>query len=130
MTRTTRIRSSLLAREEAGFTLIELLVTLIILAILLTIAIPSYLSLDGRASRSAAQANLRAAVPALAAYHADNDSYIGLTVAALESYDQAAYPGINVLSTSATGYCLRSMHRGESYYKNGPTGDITPTPCS
>ena len=127
---TTLSRSSRLAREESGFSLIEVLVTLIVIAILLTIAIPSYLGLDGRASESAAQANLRTALPALTAYHADNDSYAGITLAALKSYDQAVSPDISVLSSSAAGYCLRSTHRGESYYKNGPGGDITATPCS
>jgi len=127
---TTLIRRSRLAHEESGFTLIEVLVTLIVIAVLLTIAIPSYLGFDGRANKSAAQANLRTVLPALAAYHADNDSYAGITLSALESYDQAVSPDISVLSSSAAGYCLRSTHRGESYYKNGPGGDITATPCS
>lgn len=118
------------ARDEAGFTLIEVLVTLIVLAVLLLIAIPVYLGFDGRASKSAAQANLRTALPALAAYHADNDSYTGLTLAALQGYDQAVSSGITVVSSSAAGYCLRSIHRGEAYYKNGPGGDITTTACS
>lgn len=118
------------ARDESGFTLIEVLVTLIVLAVLLLIAIPTYLGFDGRASKSAAQANLRTALPALAAYHADNDSYTGLTLAALKGYDQSVSSAITVVSSSAAGYCLRSIHRGESYYKNGPGGDITTTACT
>ena len=51
--------------DERGFTLIELLVTLIILAILLAIAIPSYLSFRWRASDTSAQANIRAIVPSI-----------------------------------------------------------------
>jgi type IV pilus assembly protein PilE len=130
VTGTTLIRSSRLAREETGFTLIEALVTLVVLAVLLVIAIPAYIGFDGRASKSAAQANLRTALPALAAFHADNDSYTGLTVAALQGYDQAVSPELAVVSSSASTYCMRSIHRGQAYYKNGPGSDISTTACS
>ena len=57
-----------LARDEGGFTLIELLVVLIIIAVLLAIAIPSYLQFRDRAEKRSAAANVRSAVPAAEAY--------------------------------------------------------------
>jgi type IV pilus assembly protein PilA len=61
-----------LERDEEGFTLVELTIVLLILGILMTIAVPSYLSFKDKAGKTAAKADVAQAMRAVIAYGADN----------------------------------------------------------
>jgi type IV pilus assembly protein PilA len=117
-------------RSEKGFTLIELLVVMIILAILMAVAIPSYLSFRDRANKSAAGANLRAAIPSVEAFFSDTGSYSGMTVGFLQTaYDQSIdTTNLFVKSASATTYCVWTQSPNDNdkvAYKAGPNGKIS-----
>ena len=127
------------ARSESGLTLLELLIVLIFMAILIAIAVPAYLKFTQRANDSAAAANLRAVLPAVAAFKADNDDtsgYAQLDIATLKStYDNGIVgwnasngTGVTVLSKSAETYCIESVAGGSVYYQPGPGQPIAASP--
>ena len=111
-----------LQREE-GFTLIELLVVLVIIAVLLAIAVPSYLGFKDRAERRAAASNVRAALPSVEAYYSDQspNSYTGMTIAKLQSIDQ----GLRLTTVQESGqtFCIDNTQGShKQVFRGTPAG--------
>jgi type IV pilus assembly protein PilA len=93
-------------QDDKGFTLIELMVVVLIIAILIAIAIPTFLGLRERAQDRGAQSDLRNALTAAKAYYADDEAYTNATPANLALTEPSltfvaagtasAAPGFNV----------------------------------
>lgn len=76
-------------KDEDGFTLIELMVVVLIIAILIAIAIPTFLGLRERAQNRSAQSDLRNGLTAAKAFYTDGDTYVGFDAAEGEDIEPA-----------------------------------------
>jgi prepilin-type N-terminal cleavage/methylation domain-containing protein len=117
--------------SEEGFTLIELVIVCVIVAILLSILLVSYVGYRDKANDAKAGADVRIVLPSVEAFHGDNDTYVGMTPAGLKAaYDTSIDPATyTITSLSATGYCVASARGGRSWRKDGPGQPIAPGTC-
>ena len=106
------------AGVDAGFTLIELMVVLFILAILLAIAIPTFLGVTKSANDRASQSNLNTAlVNAKAQYQQNSQAYPA--AATLVTQLQSAEPSLTFQTTASTDQNHISVRDG-GLFSSGP----------
>ena len=83
----------------------------------------------GSGSDSAgAEANVRATIPAIEAYHADRGTYRRATLPALQQYD-AGVANVRIVSATRGSYCVESTVGDATYHKQGPGAEIVSGAC-
>jgi type IV pilus assembly protein PilA len=132
-------------QDDKGFTLIELMVVVLIIAILIAIAIPTFLGLRRRAQDRAAQSDLRNALTAAKAFYTDDESYDpasgpfnvaeGELIEPSLNWDTPADPDLitigavndqditfSRMSASGTAFCITDSTLGDATYSPGTYG--------
>ena len=123
--------------NDEGFTLVELMVVVLIIAILVAIAIPTFLGARSSAQDRAAQSNLRNALTAEKVFYVDNEVYTNVVadLQAIEpSLDWAGmtvnidvlndqYVCLEIVSSSGETFYLKDIASGAgvagTFYGNG-----------
>ena len=106
--------------KDEGFTLIELMVVVLIIAILVAIAIPTFLGQRKNAQDSAAKSNVRNALATEKAYFSVNQVFTATTadLAAIEPnlFGTGADPVTVVAGTAGVSVCLTQQSAGGDYF--------------
>jgi hypothetical protein len=76
---------------------------------------------DPQSDASAARADLLSAIPSVEAYFSNNGTYAGVTADELvASYDQSFPSAVQIVSASATTYCVQTTSGSATWHKAGP----------
>jgi type IV pilus assembly protein PilA len=144
-----RVTDTSRVRDERGFTIIELMVVVMIIGVLVTIALPTFLGTLTRAYDAAAQSDVRNAFAAEKAYYSDNVTYTTdpATMTAIEAaitylagdtplvtdvvyLDLDPIPNtiyVSALSESGTCFYLRETNGGGARFASDPACGVADT---
>jgi hypothetical protein len=97
----------------------------------LLLAVAAIAPVHAAADRTAvpqAATDVRAALPAIEAYRADNGTYVGLTLAKIRAWDPSVRR-ITVKRATKNSYCIQSTRPGSVVHYNGPRGPVRTGRC-
>jgi type IV pilus assembly protein PilA len=91
-----------LRKEDEGFTLIELMVVVLIIAILIAIAIPTFLGARTKAQNRAAQVELRQGLLTAKDYYTENETFLDTDAATSAATYESAEPSLDFDTAGST----------------------------
>lgn len=112
---------------DEGFTLIELMVVVGIIAILLAIAIPTFLASRGKAQDKSAQSSLRNTLTAAKSIYADTNDYTKADTTALTAGEKSL--SFNAAGAASTGPTVVSVSSTASNFYAAAKSDNATTTC-
>jgi hypothetical protein len=80
-------------------------------------------------SEEAGRAAVRASIPALEAYYADNGTYKGASLEVLQQRYDAGIHGIRIVKANDQTYCVESTFGAFAWHKAGPSSEVMPGNC-
>jgi hypothetical protein len=72
---------------------------------------------------------VRASIPAIEAYYADNGTYKGATLQVLKDRYDFGLTGIEIVKANDKTYCVQTTGAEFPWYKAGPAAEILPGVC-